>query len=111
MAEKIKAPTWLDKIAKDLFNQLSLEIELNKGQIQCLAILCQSFSQYRAATEKIIKEGTRIHSDRGWKTNPELKNQAQSYEMFLKMAKALGITKQIETIEEVDELGDFISDN
>ena len=57
----LKAPTWLDKTGKGLWSKLAPILSskglLTEGDIESLATMCQSYSDYREAVQVLRTEG------------------------------------------------------
>jgi len=107
---RIVPPSWLDKTGKELYKKLAPEFELNPSKIELLAILCESYSMYRATVLAIAKDGRTVATGAGSvKVNPELAIQHQAHDRMIKTAKALGLTSVDDKIQVMDELEDFAS--
>lgn len=110
----MKAPKYLDKIAKEQWKlrseQLAQRDDIQDADWTNLELYCVNYSMYRAAVEDIAKRGFSIVNSQGTESrNPALSAKSEAEKIMIKMASLLGFDpvsrrkNPVET-EELDEL-------
>ncbi|MCW9709824.1 phage terminase small subunit P27 family [Avibacterium sp. 21-586] len=90
-----KAPSYLDKIAKDQWNK-KIKVLAERGDITeedytNLELYCVNYSLYRSAIEDIAKRGFSITNSQGTESrNPALTAKSEAEKIIIKMSSLLG---------------------
>nr|MDH3077276.1 phage terminase small subunit P27 family [Bacillus velezensis] len=105
-SDNIKAPPWLNKIAKKEFKRvvaLLSEVEIiTEADISMLAAYCNAYSQYISISEIIEKDGIMVHTEGQdedgnpiqliGEEHPLLKRQKNYYDQMKSVANDFGLT-------------------
>lgn len=100
-ADKIRCPTWLDKIAKKEWNRIVKELKaaelMTNVDVTALAVYCDTYSKYIDATEQLSKEDlTYVYTNKSGAKNVvehPLVRIAKGYaELMKKYAVEFGLT-------------------
>lgn len=99
--DKIRPPTWLDKLAKREFRKIVKEMEeldlLTNLDVHALAIYCDAYSQYVECTKQIDEEGLMVeYTNKAAETNkvphPLMTKKKQLHEQMRSLATEFGFT-------------------
>jgi P27 family predicted phage terminase small subunit len=99
--DKIKPPSWLDKIAKKEFKRLAKELEeldlITNVDVNALAAYCDAYSEYIRCTEIIQEEGLMVeYTNKAAETNkvphPLLTKKKQLHDQMRSLAIEFGLT-------------------
>ncbi|MGG0914707.1 phage terminase small subunit P27 family [Bacillus velezensis] len=105
-SDNIKAPPWLNKIAKKEFKRVAAllsEVEIiTEADISMLAAYCNAYSQYISISEIIEKDGIMVHTEGHdedgnpiqliGEEHPLLKRQKNYYDQMKSAANDFGLT-------------------
>ncbi|MEH7103393.1 phage terminase small subunit P27 family [Bacillus velezensis] len=105
-SDNIKAPPWLNKIAKKEFKRVAAllsEVEIiTEADISMLAAYCNAYSQYVSISEIIEKDGIMVHTEGHdedgnpiqliGEEHPLLKRQKNYYDQMKSAANDFGLT-------------------
>ena len=91
----MKAPTYLDKLAKEQWklraDQLASRDDIQPADWTNLELFCVNYSMYRKAMEDIAKRGFSIVNSQGTESrNPALSAKSEAEKIMIKMASLLG---------------------
>ncbi|HDT6579186.1 TPA: phage terminase small subunit P27 family [Bacillus cereus] len=98
---RIKAPTWLNAVAKKEFNRISKELMeldlITNVDINALAAYCDAYSDYVECTKIIREEGLMVeYTNKAAETNkvphPLLTKKKQLHEQMKSLAIEFGLT-------------------
>ncbi|WP_435817046.1 phage terminase small subunit P27 family [Brevibacillus nitrificans] len=98
---KVKPPSWLDKVAKAEFNRLAKELAelelVTNIDVNALATYCDAYSDYVQCTKIIQDEGLVVeHTNKAGETNsvphPLLTKKKQLHDQMRSLAIEFGLT-------------------
>lgn len=100
-SDKVKPPTWLNKVAKKEFKRLAEELMklklLTNVDVHALAAYCDAYSDYVECTKIIEEEGLMVeYTNKAAETNkvphPLLTKKKQLHEQMRSLAIEFGLT-------------------
>lgn len=109
----LKAPAWLNKTAKDYWNEIAPVLEkngiLNDASRELVATMCAYYSCFRECEKVLSKEGRYVKSASGLRLHPMATLQNQAYSNICRGFKELGLKdKLVQT--KLDDLDSFLNE-
>jgi P27 family predicted phage terminase small subunit len=107
-----KAPVWLSQTARDYWKKWTPALQrdgiMHDGNAELVASLCEHYAAYRESLTHLREQGRVITAHTGAvKTNPWCAIEKQSWEMFCRGFRELGVNVKAEGPTE-DALEDFL---